>query len=182
MDCRRAQWRADDFWHIVVSEMDEAERARRREIIIEAREQNSAGQRDLDADIVERAFSRPIEHPMDRDLRELAERDQRWAQQREREASSAPAAASQDWEAWLHDRLIAERSFVLECVGQALGQALRKERAAARRELTSEVRSLRLELTEAGETIAELRKAIAASNRGSSAAEVIDLQPIARRN
>ena len=75
-----------------------------------------------------------------------------------------------------------ERHFVLECVGQALGQALRKERAAAKRELDHSVRALRIELTEANEVIRELRRTIAADNHRSSSGAVIDLLPTARRN
>lgn len=129
-------------------------------------------------------LARPIEHQIDIDRRELAKRDEGWAQEREREAARAPAATSQadwsGWEAWLAARLATERAFVLECVGTALGQALQKERAAARRELADEIRRLRVEITAADETIAELRRTIAASR--SSSAEVIDITPVRRAN
>ena len=100
-------------------------------------------------DILAAMLARPIEHQIDIDRRELAKRDEGWAQEREREAARAPAATSQadwsGWEAWLAARLATERAFVLECVGTALGQALQKERAAARRELADEIRRLRVE-------------------------------------
>ena len=69
----------------------------------------------------------------------------------------------------------------MKVVAEALRQALKKERDVQRRELASEVRSLQLELTEANDVISELRKTITAANRGSGG-EVIDLQPVARRN
>ena len=70
--------------------------------------------------------------------------------QREREPKAVrpPAATAHvpDWEGWLRARLDEERRFVLQCVGTALGEALRKERAAAKRELSDEVRRLRVEI------------------------------------
>jgi hypothetical protein len=97
-------------------------------------------------------------------------------------AAATTRADWSDWENWLRMRLVEERAFVLECVGTALGQALKKEREEQRRELASEVRSLRIELAEVGETINELRRVITASNRCSGAGgEVIDL-PASRRN
>jgi hypothetical protein len=52
-------------------------------------------------------------------------------------------------------------------------------RGISKRELDHSVRALRLELAEANEVIGELRKAIAAGKRSG---EIIDIQPIARRN
>ena len=69
---------------------------------------------------------------------------------------------------------------MLECVGQALGEMLRKERRQAKRELADEIKSLRVELGSSTRfALAELRQTIAAS---SPAAEVIDLVPVSRRN
>jgi hypothetical protein len=158
----------------VVSEMDDE---RRQAILAEA---HATLERVADVVVVEPdylaiAMARKVEHPIDRDRRKLAKLHRRCAQEREDAAATSHAG----WEAWLRDRLDAERAFVLECVGTALGEALRKERAVAKCELTSEVRSLRIELTEANEVIGELRKAIAAGKRSG---EIIDLQPVARRN
>ena len=162
----------------MVTNMTEEERERRRQAIEAARETlaDTAEVKISEPDYLAIAMARRVEHPMDRDRRELAERDAEWARQRE---ASVPAAPSQALETWLHDRFIAERSFVLECVGQALGQALRKERGVSKRELEHSVRSLRIDLCVFDETIKELRKTIAASNRGSG--EIIDLPAFVRR-
>ena len=58
---------------------------------------------------------------------------------------------------------------------------LRKERRQAKRELADEIKSLRIELAEAGETIAELRRMMLAGNNRSGG-DVIDLLPVSRRN
>ncbi len=166
------------------TELDERERRRR--LVAELRadnlERNAALQRDIDAAV----FTRKIPRVMDRERAEIAAAEAeravyREAQHRERKtASASPTAASHaDWEAWLRARLDEERAFVLECVGTALGEALRKERAAAKRELGDEVKRLRVEITAADETIAELRRTIDAGKRSG---EVIDITPIARRN
>jgi hypothetical protein len=125
--------RVDDS-ELVSNMMDEQER--RREVIERAR----ATVERVDDMLIESFFTRPVPDRLDVDRRELARfhRDLR-----EREAASAPAAArSPDWESWLRARLVEERRFVLECVGTALGEALRKERNIARRELADEVKRL----------------------------------------
>ena len=80
----------------------------------------------------------------------------------------------QDREAWLAARLAEERKFLLTVVAQALGESLRRERAAAQAELADEVKRLRIEITAADETIAELRRTIAATDIRSGGS-VIDL-------
>jgi len=162
--------------------MDDRERERRRQAIEEARA-TLARVAHEEPDYLKLALARPVESQMDRDRRELANQYRRFEQERERE--TAPAATP-EWESWLRDRLVVERAFVLECVGTALGQALRKERAVSKRELASEVRSLRLELTAADDTISELRQTIGELRRtldkGSGTGVVLDLPIASRRN
>ena len=49
---------------------------------------------------------------------------------------------------------------MIAIIGEALGKALQRERRAAKRELADEIRSLRLELSEAQSLISELRVAV----------------------
>jgi uncharacterized coiled-coil protein SlyX len=87
-----------------------------------------------------------------------------------------PHAAKPDWEAWLEARLAAERQMLAKVTGEEIGKMLGQERRVHRRELEDALRELRIELAAADETIAELRKAIVASNRSiGNAAEIIDL-------
>jgi hypothetical protein len=137
------------------------------------------------------ALARHVTPQIDRDRAAIAKQERHFARQREREAQrnrreaaalAARAPAAIDWGEVDRRCKAAAREAVLGCARE-VADALREERAVARRELASEVRSLRLELTEANEVIGELRKAIAASNRTSgSVGEIIDLQPLARRN
>ena len=97
-----------------------------------------------------------------------------------RPAKRRPAATTPapDWSGWgkarLAARLAEERKFLLPVVAQALGESLRRERAAAQAELADEVKRLRIEITAADETIAELRRTIAATDIRSGGS-VIDL-------
>ena len=75
--------------------MDEAERERRRRLIVEARETVKRVAA-IEVDHLAVAMSRSVESVMDRDRRELAARDAEWAQRREAErqhqAETVPAA------------------------------------------------------------------------------------------
>jgi hypothetical protein len=65
------------------------------------------------------------------------------------------------WDAWcqahIRNAIEAERAFMLQVVGQALGEMLQKERQEAKSELVEEIDKLRIELARAQTTIAELR-------------------------
>jgi hypothetical protein len=79
------------------------------------------------------------------------------------------------------EAIATEREFVLECVGEAIGEMLAEERKAAKVELSDEVRRLRIELSNLETTIAEIRGIIAAEAQRSSAT-VIDLPNPLRRD
>jgi hypothetical protein len=61
----------------------------------------------------------------------------------------------------LAEMVAAERAFVLETVGQAIGEMLAEEHKLAKEALSGEVRLLRIELTNLEATVAELRTVIA---------------------
>ena len=140
----------------VVIEMTDEDR---KAILDEARATLERTAKIGEPDYLSAALARPVEHPNDRDRRELAKRDAEWAKQRQREAAKAPAP--QEREDWLRARLKAERRVIIEAVEEAFG----KERRTHRRELEDSVRALRFELADARETISEFRRVIASSNR-----------------
>jgi hypothetical protein len=74
--------------------------------------------------------------------------------------------------------LAQEREFLLQVMGEALAEYVRRANKAAKSELEDAIRSLRIELCAMDQTVAELRKAITAENT-----RVIDLpgSPLAPR-
>jgi len=125
------------------------------------------------------ALARRITHQNDRDRAELAKRDAAWARERERKAASTPAA--NNWTEIDRRCKAAAREAAL-AVAQEAANAMKQERIAAKRDLADEVRRLRIELAACSETIDELRRAVASSNRSSNSGEVVDLVPVSRRN
>jgi len=125
------------------------------------------------------ALARPLPDPVAVWRDEANAQQARFAQER-RKVTTPAATSPAGLESWLRARLDAERAHVLEAVGQAIGTLLRRERGVAKRELSAEVRRLRIEITAADETVAELRKVIESANRTSTGGAVIDL-PSARR-
>jgi hypothetical protein len=92
--------------------------------------------------------------------------------ERERKLDTAPHEP--DWSAWnkwcdarIEAKLADERRFLLDVVGEALGQALAKERKSAKCELDDSIRSLKLELADALTVINELRSVVSAERSGT---------------
>jgi hypothetical protein len=83
---------------------------------------------------------------------------------------TAPEPDWSEWEVWLRSHLKRERAFLLEVVGSAIGEIVRKQHQEAKNELADAVRGLRIELAEAQTTIHELRAVIA-----SERAQVVDM-------
>jgi hypothetical protein len=132
------------------------------------------------------AMSRPVTDPVARDLAAIAKQERHFARQREREAQrnareaarAARTPAAIDWgEVDRRCRAVA-KEMILACARE-VADALREERAAAKRELSAEVKRLRVEITAADETIAELRRTIDAGKRSG---EIIDITPARRVN
>ena len=88
----------------------------------------------------------------------------------------APAAATADLAAWLAAHLQRERTLTNKSVGEAISQLLEKEREEYRQQLSTEIRELKIELTNLEITLSELR-AVMASER----AQAIDMpSPLTR--
>ena len=86
---------------------------------------------------------------------------------RERGLDTSPRDA--DWTAWdrwadarIQAALIEQQQFLLVTVGEALGEYVAEQRKAVKRELSDELRQLRIELAETQTTISELRSVLAA--------------------
>jgi hypothetical protein len=122
--------------------------------------------------------------------READEQEQRFARERKRQEErplerriaaleQQLADARSELRAEIDQRIANERQFMLEVVGEALGEAWATQRADAKNELNDELRSLRIDLCELQTTLCELRQVIAADH-GS---KVIDLpNPLRRVN
>src|SRR5262245_56516939 len=99
----------------------------------------------------------------------LSESEQKSKREREHRLDTTPRDDWSAWNAWCDSRidtkLSEQRQFVFDVVGEALGQALAAERKDVKRELSLEIRQLRIELTEAQNIIAELRRVLAADRR-----------------
>jgi hypothetical protein len=85
------------------------------------------------------------------------------------------------WNAWadlkIANALAAERTFVMECVGHAIGEMLEQEREEQKRALRLEASELRLELTKLRTLLAEHRALFATGDRS-----VLDLpNPLAAK-
>ena len=62
---------------------------------------------------------------------------------------------------WVEQRLLAEREFILEVAGKAIGEMLEEQHRTAKNALADEVRELKIELAELETTLCELRQVIA---------------------
>ena len=168
--------RVHDGSDVVMDDVIDMEREKRRRFIAELRESNNAARAELDREIVERAHNRPIESPMDRDRRELAEFHQRLAEQREHEparTARAPAAGIDSAEV---DRRI--RAAVL-MVSREIASTLKQDGRA----LNSELRDLRTMLAETLKSFTKLSELVEDDSRGKSkGGEIIDITPVSRRN
>jgi hypothetical protein len=96
----------------------------------------------------------------------------------ERAGTIVPDVAREvDWSGWerwadakIANAIAAERAFLLESIGQAIGKLLEQEAASHKRDLAAEVASLKLELAKLHSVLSEFRVA-AATERGG----IIDL-------
>ena len=62
---------------------------------------------------------------------------------------------------WIEQRIQAEREFILEVAGQAIGEMLDEQHKAAKSALQDEVRELKIEICDLQVTLAELRQVMA---------------------
>jgi hypothetical protein len=89
-------------------------------------------------------YSPPVESRMDRDRREITERDERWARQRARDRISDSelarllASAETDWQARIDAAVAAERSYWEELLPELIAQL--------RQNITAEIASVRLDV------------------------------------
>jgi hypothetical protein len=74
---------------------------------------------------------------------------------------------------WIEKRLETDRKFILEVVGEAIGEMLAEQHKQNKRDLSDEVRELKIELAELQTTLCELRTVLA-KERGLASA----LQPM----
>jgi hypothetical protein len=100
-----------------------------------------------------------------------------------REPEPPPAAVETDWSGWerwadakIRNAVAAEREFMLEVVGKALGQALDDLAESHRRDLDGSVAQLKLELAKLTTVLGEVR--IASGSESGRA--VLDLPPFPR--
>jgi hypothetical protein len=96
------------------------------------------------------------------------------------DATDAELERAQEGIAFLDARIAAaikaEREVVVTTLGEEIGRSCRDERKRAKSELADEVRTLRIELTEAQTVVAELRRLLAADR-----CEPLDLPALPRR-
>jgi hypothetical protein len=125
----------------------------------------------------------PSADPFDRyDARKiLSEPERRPEPEQKRTLDTAPREP--DWSAWndwcdsrIEAKLAGQRRFLLEVVGEALGEYVASERKIMKRELADELRQLRIELAETQATVRELRSVLASDRRTP-----LDLPALPRR-
>ena len=101
----------------------------------------------------------PIESVLDRDRRELAERDAAWERARRARARAARAAevaatpAPPDWSSYVRDAIAAERNHMM----QLLEETIAEIEARAHERIDDAMRPLRVELAELKISNCELR-------------------------
>jgi hypothetical protein len=88
------------------------------------------------------------------------------ARQERHSAGHSDCVSAQDWESWLAARLEQEREFLLDCVGDSLGEFVGEQLKFARLELRSEIREMQVELAKTQTEIANLRAVLAANGKG----------------
>jgi hypothetical protein len=98
-----------------------------------------------------------------------------------RDTNADRQAQWDEWNQWadskIENAIQAERAFVLECVGQAVGQMVDDERQAYKRALQSEAQGLKTELAELKALLVEYRAFFATGDRS-----VLDLpNPLAAK-
>jgi hypothetical protein len=98
-----------------------------------------------------------------------------------RDTNADRQAQWDEWNEWADSKIEnafqAERAFVLECVGQAVGQMIDDERQAYKRALQSEAQGLKTELAELKALLVEYRAFFATGDRS-----VLDLpNPLAAK-
>jgi hypothetical protein len=151
--------------------MDEIEQQRRRDLINEIRAGNRAASDLEEACLVARE---PRVDPM---VKWKAEADEAERQVMAELKNEKQQRALDEVEERIRSALLMERQFVLDIVGEAIGELLEKERDAAKSELTSEIQKL-------WAIIADLQATIAALNRTALAVggkRVVDMDdPLSR--
>jgi hypothetical protein len=89
------------------------------------------------------------------------------------------AANVQSWEEWLSQRLAQERDFVLDAVGQSLGEFTAEQIKIARTEMRNELLELQIQLTKAQAEICNLRVLLATNGKDAG---VVDLPAWPKRD
>jgi hypothetical protein len=136
--------------------MTEEERAR---ILAEARE----NVRLRDFPNATNVHADPPPQRVSEELRREWKRPEPEPKKRERGLDTAPAVEPDwsGWEAWadakINNAIQEERTFLIETIGQALGEMLEKEREEHRKALRLEVAEMRLELVKLRTVLAEYR-------------------------
>lgn len=104
----------------------------------------------------------PIEDSMTRWRREARESDRREARARAaRVRAEAATSAAPDWREYIAAEIAAERAFLIEVVGTAVGELRAELEQTAQKQLDDQLRPLRCELAELRIANAELRITIA---------------------
>jgi hypothetical protein len=153
--------------------MDEYEQQRRRDFINQVRINNRVAAQAERVELIEmvKKMKGPDRVARFRDDSEQRQRERKAADEARAQLTEQQrkdvAAVEQQMSVAIANAIIEERTFLVQLIGHALGQALDAEREAAKDELTKEVKALWSVLTEVQSAIASINR-IAMATSGKS--------------